>query len=100
VFSPRLICRDVIKPFYGRNARRPPKVTMMLSEKLATLRTHRNRIFRYRRLLKTQLTELERDYIERRLSEERCALEALAGSTFPLVLKAPNPPAQKPPVAA
>jgi hypothetical protein len=47
------------------------------------LRTHRNNISRYRRLLKTNLTELEREYIERRLSDEQLALETLIGSTFP-----------------
>jgi hypothetical protein len=73
---------------------------MMISEKLAALRSHRNRIHRYRRLLETQLTELEREYIERRLSEEHRALEALMGSTFPLVFKVPDPPPQKPSVAA
>jgi hypothetical protein len=33
------------------------------------LRTHRNNIARYRRLLQTKLTDLERQFIERRLSE-------------------------------
>jgi hypothetical protein len=55
----------------------------MTDEKLALLRTHRNNISRYRRLLGTRLTELERRYVERRLSEERSALERLAASTFP-----------------
>lgn len=41
------------------------------------LRAHRNNIARYRRLLETKLTELERDYIQRRLSEEQSNLEAL-----------------------
>jgi len=49
----------------------------MTDEKLARLRTHRNNIDRYRRLLATQLTELERGYIERRLREERLAIETL-----------------------
>ena len=42
---------------------------------------------RYRRLLKTNLTEFERQFIERRLSEERSAMEGLASSTFPLTLR-------------
>ena len=41
------------------------------------------------RLLKTKLTELERQFIERRLSEERSAMERLAYSTFPLAFKIP-----------
>jgi len=61
----------------------------MIDEKLARLRTHRNNISRYRRLLKTQLTDCERQFIERRLSEERSAMERLAASTFPLTLHLP-----------
>ena len=61
----------------------------MLDERLARLRTHRNNISRYRRLLKTDLTELERRFIERRLSEERSAVDSVAASTFPLALKIP-----------
>jgi hypothetical protein len=33
------------------------------------LRTYRNNISRYHRLLKTELTELERRFIEKRMSE-------------------------------
>ncbi|XIA65532.1 hypothetical protein ACFIOY_04280 [Bradyrhizobium sp. TZ2] len=62
----------------------------MIDEKLARLRTHRNSIDRYRRLLKTRLTELERQYIEKRLSEEQLALEKLAASTFPLTFQTAN----------
>jgi hypothetical protein len=62
-------------------------MTTMIDEKLAVLRTHRNNISRYRRLLKTNLTELEREYIERRLSDEQLALETLIGSTFPVALR-------------
>ena len=58
----------------------------MIDEKLTVLRSHRNNISRYRRLLKTHLTELEREYVERRLSEEQLALETLASSTFPVAL--------------
>jgi hypothetical protein len=59
-------------------------MTTMTDEKFALLRTHRNNISRYRRLLKTKLTEFERQFIERRLSEERSAMQRLASSTFPL----------------
>ena len=65
-------------------------MTKMIDEKLARLRTHRNNIDRYRRLLKTRLTELERQYIEARLSEEQSALEKLAASTFPLAFQTPR----------
>jgi hypothetical protein len=40
----------------------------MIEESLARLRAHRNNIHRYRRLLTTQLSELERAYLER----DRC----------------------------
>ena len=53
-------------------------MTTMTDEKLARLRTHRNNIHRYRRLLRTQLSELERQYLERRLSEEQIAVERLS----------------------
>ena len=61
----------------------------MIDEKLAMLRTHRNNIRRYDRLLETRLTEFERQYIEKRLSEERSAMERLAASTFPLSFQFP-----------
>jgi hypothetical protein len=46
-------------------------------EELARLRAHNNNISRYRRLLKTNLSDLERRFLERRLSEERSAVESL-----------------------
>jgi hypothetical protein len=61
----------------------------MIDEKFALLRTHRNNIDRYRRLLKTRLTGLERRFIERRLSEEQTAMDELAASTFPVRFKHP-----------
>ena len=63
----------------------------MIDEKLARLRTYRNNINRYDRLLKTELTELERRFIEKRMSEERTGMEALAVSTFPISFKFPLP---------
>jgi hypothetical protein len=50
----------------------------MIDEKVARLRAHRNNISRYRRLLETDLSDLERGFIERRLNEERSAVESLA----------------------
>jgi hypothetical protein len=64
-------------------------MTTMTDEKFALLRTHCNNISRYRRLLKTKLTEFERQFIERRLSEESSAMEQLAASTFPLTFGIP-----------
>ena len=54
----------------------------MPDDKLARLRTHRDNIRRYRRLLGTKLTELERQFIEKRLAEERAAMENIAASPF------------------
>lgn len=62
----------------------------MTDEDFALLRSHRNNIHRYRRLLETQLSALERQYLERRLSEEQAAIEMLSRSIFPLKLGAVN----------
>ena len=63
----------------------------MTDEKLASLRSHRSNIARYRRLLKTKLTDLERQFIERRLSEEQSDFERLTAGTFPIAFKLPMP---------
>ena len=68
----------------------------MIDEKFALLRTHRNNIMRYRQLLKTKLTECERQFVERRLSEERSAMEKLAASTFPLAFQIPSKSTETP----
>ncbi|KAA0069954.1 hypothetical protein [Tardiphaga sp. P9-11] len=52
----------------------------------ALLRCYRSNIHRYRRLLTTELTDLERGFIERRLDEEQSKLDALAASASPLIL--------------
>ena len=75
------------------------RMTMMIDDKLALLRTHRNNIGRYHRLLKTELTQFERQFIERRLSEERSAMEKLAASTFPLTFQIPVQATKKAPAA-
>jgi hypothetical protein len=62
----------------------------MIDEQFAMLRAHRNNIGRYQRLLKTELTEFERRFVERRLSEERSAIEKLAASAFPLTFHIPQ----------
>lgn len=50
----------------------------MIDDRLA--RAHRNNIERYRLLLQSNLTEFERRFVERRLSEEQSKLELLAAS--------------------
>ena len=53
----------------------------MIDEKFARLRTYRNNINRYHRLLRTELSELERQFIERRLNEEKSAMDSLANDS-------------------
>lgn len=50
----------------------------MTDETLARLRAHDNNISRYKRLLRTNLSDLERRFLEQRLGEERSAVESLA----------------------
>ena len=52
----------------------------MIDQHLARLRAHRSNIQRYRKLLQTSLTELERQFVEKRLSEEQSNLESVAKS--------------------
>jgi hypothetical protein len=47
----------------------------MIDENFSWMRAHRNNIARYRRLLTTNLTDLERQFVERRVAEEQSALE-------------------------
>ena len=68
----------------------------MMDENIACLRTHRNNIARYRRLLQTKLTDLERQFIERRLSEEQSYYERLAAGTFPMTFRIPKAPEKQP----
>jgi hypothetical protein len=51
---------------------------MMVDDQLA--RAHRNNIQRYRHLLQSNLTEFERQFVERRLNEEQSKLETLISS--------------------
>ena len=48
------------------------------------IRTHRNNIYRYRRLLRAELSDLDRDFIDKRMAREQAALEALVAETFPV----------------
>jgi len=61
----------------------------MLEQNLARLRAHRNNIHRYRRLLRTRLTDTERAFIMRRLDEEQTALDKLSSATFPVTFTMP-----------
>ena len=60
----------------------------MINHNVECLRAHQSNIRRYRRLLATRLTDLERAYIERRLNEEQASMEALLRKEFPERLSA------------
>ncbi len=62
----------------------------MFEQNLARIRTHRNNIHRYRTLLRTKLSDLERDFINRRMAEEQAALDALVAETFPVTFHVPK----------
>jgi hypothetical protein len=55
----------------------------MIDVNLERLRAHQKNIDRYRRLLGTHLSDLERSYIERRLSEEQASIKGLLRETVP-----------------
>ena len=48
-----------------------------MNERIARLRTHQENIERYQSLLKTNLNDVEVQFLERRLSEERLAIAML-----------------------
>jgi hypothetical protein len=50
---------------------------MMVDQLSASLRAHRSNIERYRSLLKTSLTEFERQFVEKQLTEEQIHLDSL-----------------------
>ncbi|MCK1707665.1 MULTISPECIES: hypothetical protein [unclassified Bradyrhizobium] len=60
----------------------------MIDEKLVRLRTYQKNVERYLGLLQTTLTEIERQYVERRLTEEQSAMELLAASSFQMAVEA------------
>ena len=60
----------------------------MREQNSAYFRTHRHNIYRYRRLLETKLSEIERQFIERRLAEEEVALERLTTTAHTLFSEA------------
>jgi hypothetical protein len=65
-------------------------MTTMFDENLARIRTHRNNIHRYRGLLRTKLSDLERDFIEKRMADEQAALDALVAETLPVTFSFPK----------
>ncbi len=72
----------------------------MFEANLARIRTHRNNIHRYRGLLRTELSDLERDFIEKRMAAEEAALDALVAETFPVKFPFPKDSASSSSVGA
>jgi hypothetical protein len=64
----------------GDFSNRAQRMKRMIDENWGHLRACRNNCRRYRQLLQTELTELERQYIERRLNEEKSGMESLTSS--------------------
>jgi hypothetical protein len=50
----------------------------------------RENIRRYERMLDTHLTDLERDFIKKRIAEERRAMESADGGVFKTLYQAPK----------
>ncbi|MBR1295114.1 hypothetical protein [Bradyrhizobium ottawaense] len=50
----------------------------MSDETIVRLQTHRKNVERYLRLLETALTDVEQQYIEKRLAEEGSAMDQLS----------------------
>jgi hypothetical protein len=63
-----------------------------MDERIARLQAHQNNIDRYQGLLKTRLSETEKQYLEQRLSEERFAIAML---DFISTGAAPSEPAEQ-----
>jgi hypothetical protein len=70
--------RDRVQASDGNGLVYPSQDDTMIDHHLA--RAHRNNIQRYHLLLQTNLTECEREFVERRLSEEQSKLERLVSS--------------------
>jgi hypothetical protein len=73
------------------------EVMMMTDFRSAKILRHRRNIQRYARLLATELTELERQYVHKRIAEEQAEMERLQTSppeqVEPVITaEAANPP--------
>lgn len=73
-FPSELIQTDDVDEYQG--------LTIMTEIDCARRRAHVRNISRYQRLLESNLSELERSFVERRLSEERSQLRSLLNCAF------------------
>lgn len=76
--------------FAPNKAPEDKSVKTMMNEDFAAMRSHRDRVHRYRRLLKTRPTGIEHQDLERRLCEERSAFDTLIACSFPLIFNIPH----------
>ena len=58
-----------------------------IDDSLSEIRSLRNDIWRYRKVLQTDLSDAEREMVEKRLLERRSMFEELVAITFPFALK-------------
>jgi hypothetical protein len=58
-----------------------------IDDSLSALRSVRNDIWRCRKLLQSDLSDAEREVLEKHLLEQRSVFESLLASAFPLTLK-------------
>jgi hypothetical protein len=54
-----------------------------MATRIVQLRTHQTNIDRYENMLKTQLSDVERQFVQRRLSEERFTIALLQFMSTP-----------------
>jgi hypothetical protein len=54
-----------------------------MEKRIVQLRTHQKNISRYENMLKTELTDLERHFVQKRLSEERFTIALLQYMSAP-----------------
>jgi hypothetical protein len=54
-----------------------------IDDRLSEIRSERNDIWRCRKLLQAELSDAEREMLEKRLLEQQSAFEGLLASTFP-----------------
>lgn len=81
---PKQIVDRIEARWLSRRGPMEQRQSRLIDQRLEQLRAHRNNIRRYRRLLGTQLSDLERKFIERRLAEELEAMQRVASDVPPL----------------
>ena len=56
----------------------------MFEANLVRIRTHHNKIHRFRDLLRTELSDFDREFIKKRMADEQTALGAIMTNAFPV----------------